>query len=101
MTLRASSIAAISPTLGPGKLGWLWWVFAIALVSSIGGLWTALQFCGVTLIQSARRHRASPFLEKDVLLTYQQSGQTDRFVRAVPVAPDARKTKHGQNTTGI
>jgi hypothetical protein len=90
---------AISPTLGPGKLGWLWWVFAIVLLSSFGGFWSALQYCGVKLIKSARGHNANPYLEKDVLLQYQQSGQTDRFVRAVPMAPDASTTKHDQNMT--
>src|SRR5262249_25523396 len=92
LTLSLTLGIAISPTLGPGKLGWLWLGFVLGLFGSIYGFWLALQFCGVTLIRGARGHNASPFLAKDILVRYRRSGQMEGIVRAVPKAPDARKT---------
>jgi tetratricopeptide (TPR) repeat protein len=64
----------ISPTLSPDSLNLLWFLFILVLFCSIGGLWIAFQYPGVSRLKMPRGHRVRPFLEEAQLERYRKMG---------------------------
>ena len=61
---------AIGPSLSPNTISWLWLIFIVLLFGSIGFLWNALQYTGVSSVKLPRGHKAHPFLKKAELKQY-------------------------------
>src|SRR5262249_11723851 len=91
----------ISPTLSPDSLNWLWLVFIVLLFCSIGGLWVALQYTGVSSVKLPRGHRVRPFLEKAALERYRDMSVSSSkypfpIVRAVLQKPSEPRQADSQ-----
>ncbi|GHO70759.1 hypothetical protein KSC_096510 [Ktedonobacter sp. SOSP1-52] len=67
---------AIGPSLSPNSISWLWLIFMALLFGSIGFLWVALQYTGVSVVKLPRGHKADPFLKKADLKQYRNQALT-------------------------